>query len=47
MRQNDLRKEIELKNGLIDDEEERQAWAIVEREKLFLEETNGWKLMEL
>lgn len=47
MRQNELRKEIESKNLMINDEEERQARQLVEKEKMFLEETNGRKLFEL
>lgn len=47
MRQNELRKEIESKNLMINDEEERQARTLVEKEKMFLEETNGRKLFEL
>jgi len=42
-----LRQELDYKNTLLDDEEERQAWALIEWEKIYIEETNGWKLQEL
>jgi len=32
---------------ILSDEEERQARQLVEREKIYLEETNGKKLFEL
>ena len=44
---NELRKEMDYKNNLLDDEEERQARAMIEREKIFIEETNGKKLYDL
>lgn len=47
LKQNELWREIENKNLFISEEEERQAWALVEWEKMYLEETNGKKLMEL
>ncbi len=32
---------------MLDDEEERQAWAMIEKERMFIEETNGKKLFDL
>lgn len=47
VRQNELWKEIEQKDMILSEEEERQARQLVEREKMYLEETNGKKLFEL
>lgn len=38
---------MDYKNHLLDDEEERQARAMIDKERMYIEETNGKKIFDL